>query len=165
MEEKPKNYETLETPTVEVVTAIGRIACHWANTTLQRFENPYDDYIEYSDGETLHELNVTTADWEILVANHFPWEYWPDLECAGDESIEVRGGNNTYHFKPSNTKLRLFTEEKFNHAEHKPTPSELKGIRVAPALWRMMFKGNYPIKFLPYVDRATKEWADDMGIK
>jgi hypothetical protein len=143
---------------------MGKLECNWVNTTLMRFEDPYDNHIEFNDGETLHKLNVLDADWEKLCELHFPWEYWPDMSRFEESDlIQVAFGEESYEFRPRNTKLMLFADERANHVEHQPNPSVTRGMTVVPALWRMMFKGDYPIKFLPYIDLATREYFKNIG--
>lgn len=165
MAERPPSKELVPTPSHGLITSIGWIEADYSNANLIRHYDPYDNYLEYNDGETLHKLNVLDDDWDTLSELKFPWEYWPDLSRVGEEElIRVDADNKTYEFRPHNTKLRLFDDPKINHVEHQLDPQHLRGIRVVPALWRIMFKGDYPIKYLPYIDKHSREWAENMGI-
>lgn len=155
--------EYFETPTHEVVTAIGRITCDWANTTLKRYEDVSYNHIEYNDGDTLHKLNVLNDDWETLSELKFPWDYYPEMSRFDDNDlIDVSTNSDSYQFRPRDTRLMLFDDSRYNHVEHRTEPNRVRGITVVPALWRMMFKGDYPIRYLPYVDRATLEFFDNI---
>lgn len=151
-------------PGHEVITAIGRVRCDWSNSNLIRHYDPYDNYLEYNDGNTLHKLNMLDDDWDKLVKDHWPWEYWPDMRRFEESDfLSVDVGQERYEFRPHNTKLRYFPgNEKYNHIEHQVNPQITQGITVVPALWRMMFRGDYPIKALPYVDADTIKWYKDL---
>ena len=166
MEQKPST-EIVSTPAHEVITSLGKIQCHWVNTTLMRFEDPYEDHIEYNDGERLHKLNILEDDWDKLIKDDYPWEYWPDMSRFDDEDkIMVTAGAHTYEFRPRNTKLMLFKDHSFDHVEHRPKPNTTKGITITDDLKEVLFRGDFPIKFLPYIDRPTREYFDSIrGVK
>ncbi len=158
--------ELLETPVVEAITSIGKIPCTYFNANLIRHFDPYDNYLEYNDGEMLHKLNVLDTDWNAMVELDFPWEYWPDLEQVSvDNIIKVKYGGVGYEFHPSNTILRLFKDSQYDHAEHSLNPGNVRGMKLVKGLKEKLFKGEYPIKYLPYVDRASQEWYDKINGK
>ena len=146
-------------PSHDVITSIGRITVDWTNANLMRHYDPYNNYLEYNDGETLHQLNVLDRDWDKLVADDFPWEYWPNLEhFSVNEIIKVNVGGTGYEFHPSNTKLRIFKDSEYDHAEHQLRPGDTRGFKLKEGLKKMLFKGDYPIRYLPYVDELSRNW-------
>jgi hypothetical protein len=156
MSEAQPGQEIERLPSHRLITNIGYIDADWSNSTLVRFTDPYENYLEYNDGDSLQKLTVLDDDWEALSAKKFPWEYWPDLKSFSDnDMLEVDCGDVSYEFRPRDSKLRLFDDPKYNYVEHRTDPTTVVTVKVVPALWRMMFKGDFPIKYLPYVDRES----------
>lgn len=153
MERSPE----LEIPSHDVITAIGTINANWFNSTLIRHYDPYENYLEYNDGDTLHKLNLLESDWDKLMESNFPWEYWPDLN-NDSTCIVANIRTSTIKFNSNNTRLRLYPTPEHNHIEHYFDGKKRTRYTADSNLWRELFEGEFPIKYLPYIEPEVQQW-------
>ena len=93
---------------------------------------------------------------------YIPVENQPYYESP---MIRITTGGGELVLDHLNSKIRIFSNEEFNHIEYREDPnSPLRGFRYSDELFEWLMENDWRYEYLPYIDIETQNWWEKIQI-